>query len=190
MDPLFKGLAATLRSHGLKVKAVKGWKTRGHEGTFTPFGVMFHHTASDKNSGNAPALGIVTHGRSDLPGPLCNFLVGRDGTIYFVASGRCDHAGEGGPLKGVPKDAGNTFLLGVECENDGVGETWPSYQKEAIAKLFAILLYRMHRGQAMCIAHREWTSRKIDPANINMDAFRNRVGKEIGKLKPEVRSGR
>ena len=173
----FGGLAKELRKKDVRVKMVKGWKQRGHVGTFAPRGVMFHHTASNKDSGNAPALGIVTHGRSDLPGPLCHFLVARDGTVYFIAKGRAYHAGEGGPLKGVPADAGNTALFGIECENNGIGEPWPEKQKRAIAILCAVLLKRMNAPAGMLVGHKEWTTRKIDPANINLDAFRHRVSK-------------
>lgn len=183
MHKAYKGLAKVLRKKGLKVKVVQGWKTRGHPGTFAPRGVMFHHTASGSGGGNAPALGIVTHGRSDLLGPLCNFLVARDGTVYFVAAGRSYHAGEGGPLKGVPADNGNSYLFGVECENNGIGEKWPEKQKEAIATLFAVLLKRVGKKEEMVIAHKEWTSRKIDPAGINMEGFRYRVGEILDDLK-------
>jgi hypothetical protein len=178
----FDSLERDLQKHGIKVKKVKGWRTRGREGTFAPRGVLFHHTASNQASGNAPALGICTHGRSDLAGPLCQFLVGRDGTVYFVARGRANHAGYGGPIKGIPQDSGNAYLYGVECENNGLGEPWREEQKRAIAILFALLLKRMNRGARMVLAHREYTSRKIDPTGIDMDAFRKRVQKVKRKL--------
>lgn len=175
MSDLFAGLGQELKNHGLKVQKVKGWRDRGHPGTFQPRGVMFHHTASNKLSGNAPALGIVTFGRVDLPGPLSQFVVGRDGTIFFVAAGRAYHAGEGGPLEGIPANQGNDYLVGVECENDGLGEKWPEVQKRAIGMLFAVLCKRMDVGAGKVIGHKEWTTRKIDPANIDMDTFRGRV---------------
>ena len=176
MISVFVGLGKELKQHGLAVQKVAGWQNRGST-TFAPRGIIFHHTASNAAGGNAPALGIVTHGRSDLPGPLCQFLVGRDGTIFFVAAGRANHAGTGGPIKGIAQDNGNTFTIGVECENNGIGEKWGADQLEAIAILFAILLDRMEASPQMIIGHREWTTRKIDPANIDLNAFRARVGK-------------
>lgn len=178
----YDGLARDLKKHGVKVRKVKGWRTRGREGAFEPRGVLFHHTASNPASGDAPALGICTVGRSDLPGPLCQFLVGRDGTVYFIAAGRANHAGLGGPIKGIPQDSGNSYLYGVECENSGVGEPWPSKQREAIAILFALLLKRMKRGARMVIGHKEYTSRKIDPNGIDLNAFRKRVQQVKRKL--------
>jgi N-acetyl-anhydromuramyl-L-alanine amidase AmpD len=175
-------LGRELKRNGVKVKKVKGWESRG-SGTFDPRGIIFHHTASSPAGGNAPALGICTHGRSDLPGPLCHFLVGRDGTVYFVAKGRANHAGEGGPLRGIPRDSGNTYTFGVEVENSGVGEPWPEKQKEAIATLYAVLLKRIKRTPYRLFGHKEWTSRKIDPAGIDMGAFRKRVRKRKRNLK-------
>lgn len=177
MTDLFDGLGEDLRRNGIEVSKVKEWRTRAYPGTFQPRAVMFHHTASNKTAGNAPALGIVTSGRSDLPGPLCQFLVARDGTVFFVASGRANHAGEGGPLKGIPKDSGNAYTIGIECENDGLGERWSNKQLNAIAVLCALLLKRMGRTSYHLIGHKEWTTRKIDPANVDMARFRKRVRK-------------
>jgi N-acetyl-anhydromuramyl-L-alanine amidase AmpD len=181
MNEIFEGLGKELRKNGCTTRAVKGWKTRGTS-SFAPRGILFHHTASNKDSGNAPALGICTHGRSDLPGPLCHFLVGRDGIVYFVAAERANHAGTGGPIKGIPTDSGNSFLVGVECENNGIGEPWPARQLDAILTLFAVLTKRMDVGSAMVIGHKEYTTRKIDPANINLDTFRTRVAKRRKSL--------
>jgi N-acetylmuramoyl-L-alanine amidase len=180
MNELFAGLGKELRANGCKVKQVTGWQSRGSS-SFSPRGIMFHHTASAAGN-NAPALGIVTHGRSDLPGPLCQFLVARDGTIYFIAAGRANHAGTGGPLRGIPQDSGNSFTIGVECENNGVGEKWPELQQNAIATLYAVLLRRIKRNQSMVMGHKEWTSRKIDPHPIEMDSFRGRVRSRIKGL--------
>ncbi len=184
MSKLLDGLGDELKRHGVKVKYVKGWKTRTVGGTFSPRGVMFHHTASNRAAGNAPSLGIVTHGRSDLDGPLSNFVVGRDGTVYFVAAGRCNHAGAGGPKLDIPKDSGNAYLFGIECENDGLGEKWPDHQLKAIAILSGCLLKRVGKGKKYLIAHKEWTSRKIDPANVSMTKFRLRVAALRAKFHP------
>lgn len=170
------GIGKELRSYGLKVQKVPGWRKRGRDGTFDPRGVMPHHTGSAKTSGNSPCLGIVTAGRSDLPGPLSNFLLARDGTIILVAAGRCNHAGYGGPIKGIPKDSGNAYLLGIEAENDGIGEAWTRVQLHAYAVLCRVVLERMNRTAYHTIAHREWTTRKIDPT-FDMTRFRKRVRK-------------
>lgn len=186
MTPVLEGIAKELRHHGLKVKKVPGWKERGRPYTFEPRAFFDHHTASNRNSGDAPALGIVTNGRIDLPGPLANFLIGRSGTVYLVAGGYCNHAGLGGPLKGIPENSGNRYALGCEIENDGIGEPYPEVQLNAVDIVNAVCLHRMKRGQYFAIGHKEWTPRKIDPSFL-MDALRRRVKALLKKLWPRKR---
>jgi LysM repeat protein len=189
-------MADAFRKNGLRVKEVKGWKTRGRDGTFEPRGVVFHHTASSPQGGPAPALGVVTKGRSDLPGPLCNVLVGRDGAVHVIAAGRCNHAGEGGPFRNIPRDSANSFLAGVEVENNGVGERWSKELLETLEVVFATMLLGLRRRAMWLIAHKEWTTRKIDPADghggLDMDRVRARAKRQLralsrGKQKPSPR---
>ncbi len=170
-------MADAFRKGGLTVREVEGWKTYGRPYSFAPRGVVFHHTASNKARGAAPALPTVIHGRPDLPGPLCHALVGRDGTVYTIAAGRANHAGLGGPWSTIPKDSANSYMAGVEVENDGLGEPWPDQQLDVCAKIFAILLLQFRRTETWLIGHKEWApDRKIDPAHVDMNAFRRRVG--------------
>ena len=167
-------LADVLRAVGLKVAEVDGWKTRGHGELGTVRMVMLHHTAGPK-TGNMPSLTIVTKGRPDLAGPLCNVALGRDGTCYVVAAGIAYHAGPGA-WQGIT--AGNSSSIGVEAENTGVGEPWPEVQVDAYARLCAAVLAHVGALPIMAVAHREWAlpkGRKIDPAGIDMTAFRSRV---------------
>src|SRR5215475_8543429 len=90
-----------------------GWETRGRGEMGTVKGVMCHHT-SGAPTGNMPSLGVVTNGRSDLPGPLAQLCLGRDGTFFVVAAGRCNHAGLGN-WQGLT--SGNSYLIGIEAEN-------------------------------------------------------------------------
>ena len=182
MSDLWDGFAKTLKKQGLTVKKVGGWKGRS-AGSFAPRGVLIHHTASPRTSGDLPCAGICTNGRADLPGPLCNILIGRSGTVLLVAAGRANHAGEGGPYASIPRDQGNAYLVGIECENDGIGELWPDKQRKAMGIVSAVLLKRMNQPARMCFAHREWTTRKPDPRGIDMDNFRERVQKELRGLR-------
>ncbi len=167
-------LADVLRAAGLKVAEVDGWKTRGHGELGTVRMVMLHHTAGPQ-TGNMPSLATVTKGRPDLAGPLCNVALGRDGTCYVVAAGLAYHAGPGA-WQGIT--AGNSSSIGVEAENTGVGEPWPEVQVDAYARLCAAVLSHVGAAPIMAVAHREWATpkgRKIDPAGIDMPAFRARV---------------
>jgi LysM repeat protein len=176
-------MAAAFRKNGLQVREVKGWKTRGRQQMFAPRGVVFHHTASNRNAGADPSLAICVHGRSDLPGPLCNVLVARDGTVYVIAAGRTNHAGLGGAWRNIPKNSGNAYLAGVEVENNGIGEPWPERQLRACDQVFATLLVGLRRRESWLCGHKEWApKRKIDPANIDLDDYRLRVRKAIREL--------
>jgi hypothetical protein len=87
-------LPKALLDAGLKVAEQPGWQTRGRGSVGTIKGVICHHTAGPLK-GNMPCLGTITNGRDNLPGPLSQLCLGRDGTFFVVAAGRCNHAGSG-----------------------------------------------------------------------------------------------
>lgn len=163
-------IASQLREAGLRTVEHPGWQTRGSS-SFDPRGVVCHHTASRSRT-NAPSLDIIVNGRSDLPGPLAQVVLARDGTCIVVASGRANHAGRGG-FRGL---SGNSSVLGIEAENDGVGEPWTAEQLDAYPRLAAALLAGIHRDAEALCGHREWApGRKIDPHGIDMDWMRRSV---------------
>ena len=171
-------LAQVLKDAGLTVVEVAGWKIRGRPGVFGPVkGVICHHTAGKSYDRNAPSLDLITRGRSDLPGPLSQLCLGRDGTFYVVAAGRCNHAGKGF-WQGISD--GNRSFIGIEAENDGIGEKWPAVQLDAYKRGCAAILKHVKAPAKMVAGHREFAlpkGRKIDPANIDMDDFRADVAK-------------
>src|SRR5438270_1768163 len=110
-------LPEVLKKKGLKVVLTDGWQERGRAEMGKVLGVLCHHTATPKSAANMPTLNLLINGRSDLPGPLAQLGLGRDGTFYVVAAGRCNHAGKG-EWKGVT--TGNTSFIGIEAENSGL----------------------------------------------------------------------
>lgn len=162
-------IADACRAAGLKVVEVQGWRERG-SAAFAPAGLVLHHTAGAA-TGDMPSLSVIVGGRRDLPGPLAQFGLGRSGTVYVVAAGRANHAGSG-EWCGL---SGNTSVWGIEAENTGQGEAWPAVQLDAYHRLSAVLATRTPFGAEMICAHREWSPRKIDPAGIDLAAFRARV---------------
>jgi hypothetical protein len=168
-------LVDAARSTGYPVVEVAGWQTRGHGGMRVVEGVVGHHTAtSDRAPGDYPSLGIVTNGRSDLAGPLCNLGLGRSGTIYVVAAGCAYHAG-------ASRWAGFTDLndefLGIEAESAGTG-SWTAAQLDAYPKLVAALLRYMNRGADRYAGHKDVcvpAGRKIDPVGIDTFWMRSKV---------------
>ena len=173
-------LADVLRAAGLKVVEQPGWKDRGRREMGTVKGVLCHHTASAIGSGNAPCVGIVTNGRPDLAGPLAQLVLGRDGTYFVIAAGRCNHAGAG-EWHGV--EDGNGELIGIEAENAGTGkEPWPLVQMDAYVRGVVALLAKIGADPLMAAGHKEYAlprGRKIDPA-FDMIQFREDVAVTMG----------
>lgn len=173
---MLTNLADILRGAGLNVVEVPGWRTRGHGQMSGVRGVLWHHTAtSAKAAGDYPSQNIVTNGRSDLPGPLCNLGLGRSGTWYVVAAGLAYHAGSGS-YPGVGTN-GNGYLIGIEAEHPGTaGNPWPPAQIDSYRRGTAALLKAFGLGADRCIGHKEWApSRKIDPYGLDMNAERRFV---------------
>ncbi len=177
---------AILRKYGLKVVVVPGWKARGRPastGGLNPVGVLCHHTATAATSSVAAVLSLLVHGRSDLPGPLCHFALGRDGTVYVVASGRANHAGEAKASGSVASGDGNELYWGIEAMNNGVGELWPDAQYKAYVLLCAVLSKEFTHNSFMSVRGHKETSvtGKIDPL-FDMTVFRNRVNNQMMSL--------
>jgi len=167
-------LPDVLLNSGLKVANVDGWQFRGLGDMGEVFGVICHHTAGPKDQ-NMPTLNTIINGRSDLRGPLAHLGLGRDGTFYVVAAGRCQHAGQG---VWHDETAGNTHFIGIEAENTGLpGDPWPDVQLEAYQHGVAAILRQISRDENWCAGHKEWAlphGRKDDPS-LDMVSFRAAV---------------
>lgn len=188
-------LADDLRDAGLQVVEVNGWKTRGEPFATKPKVVVGHHTASAPGQ-NMPSLHILTAGRADLPGPLCQIGLSRRGVAYVVASGKANHAGPG-QWRDITS---SSLTCGIEAENSGVGEAWPATQLAAFDTCAAVLLTRLGSSADWYCGHREWalpTGRKIDPAGIDLDQQRGRIrrlmeddmpltDKDLARIREEV----
>jgi peptidoglycan hydrolase-like protein with peptidoglycan-binding domain len=166
-------LPEVLLGAGLKVAEVPGWQNRGRAEFGELFGVLCHHTAGPK-SGNMPSLHTIIDGRPDLRGPLAQLGLGRDGTYYVIAAGMANHAGAG-IWAGVTQ--GNQHLIGIEAENDGVGEKWQPLQLDAYQHGVAAILKHAKLGAERCAGHKEYAlprNRKQDPS-FDMPSFREAV---------------
>lgn len=141
----------------------------------TIYGTGLHHTGTPASApGDYPSLGIVSDGRSDLRGSLCNYGLGRSGTIYPVTEGVAWHFGVGS-WAGIAD--GNGHFLGIEAENPG-DSRWPAAQLDAYQRLVASILSFSGRSTDWDVRHLDFatpTGRKVDPAGINMTTFDGRV---------------
>jgi peptidoglycan hydrolase-like protein with peptidoglycan-binding domain len=177
-------LPQVLKDVALKVATVDGWENRGVSDVGNTVGVICHHTAGPRN-GNMPSLDTLLKGRSDLPGPLAQLGLGRDGTYFVIAAGKCNHAGNGIWL-GVT--SGNSSFIGIEAENTGLSNDspWPDVQMDAYRRGVAAILKHLGQGADFCAGHKEFAlppGRKTDP-NFDMNVFRSVVGEILGGTAP------
>lgn len=181
-------LADVLRAANLYVVEEPGWQDRGYDFPGGLEGVVGHHTASN-SSKNCPSISTLINGRPDLNGPLAQIGLCRDGVVHVIAAGVANHAGSGS-YPGIL--LGNKDTIGIEAENNGIGEAWPEIQMEVYVQMVAALLEKINRGPERFCTHYEWTDRKIDAggpwigggdwydggtvaAQSSADVFRSRV---------------
>lgn len=174
-------LPGVLYSAGLKVAPVSGWESRGIGDVGPIRGVLCHATIG-AHSGNMPSLRTLIDGRpatrdqAGLSGPLSQLGLGRDGTFYIVAAGRCQHAGKG-EWQGIAK--GNTNFIGIEAENSGADDPWPEVQMQAYRHGVAAILSHLGLSSQWVAGHKEYAQplgRKSDPG-FDMHEFRVSVEK-------------
>jgi peptidoglycan hydrolase-like protein with peptidoglycan-binding domain len=177
-------LPDALKMAGLKVAPVDGWENRSRVDISHVFGVICHHTAGPK-SGNMPSLKTLIQGRPDLPGPLAQLGLARDGTFFIIAAGKANHAGKG-RFQGIPN--ANSNFIGIEAENTGLNNDspWPDVQLDAYHRGVAAILKHIGRGAEFCGGHKEYAlpkGRKTDP-DLDMDQFRAAVAAILSGTAP------
>ncbi len=181
--PYLTQLAKVAHRTGHPVTEVSGWKARGHGPQPEVEGVVCHHTAGPAGGGNYPSLAVVRDGRPGLDGPLSHFGLGRDGTIYVIAAGRCWHN-----APSTSANHTNSRSIGIEAENNGK-QPWPDVQLDAYRKLCAELCREFGLTASRVKGHKEVNTQKPDPHSVNMTRFREDVaallkGKPVAPAKP------
>lgn len=190
MNYLLTWLPGVLQGAGLKVALVPGWEARGLGDTAQVRGVICHATIG-RSTGNMPSLRTLIEGRpatgshAGLSDPLSQLGLGRDGTFYVVAAGRCHHAGAG-EWQGIRN--GNTNFIGIEAENSGNNDLWPDVQMQAYRHGAAAILSHLGLSSKWCAGHKEYAlpvGRKSDPG-FDMHEFRVAVDKVIAGAAPPL----
>ena len=146
-----------------------------------PFGIVVHHTASNRIADPDNVVAMCVRGVNKVPGPLYNYLIKRNGTIVKLTAGniKANHAGRGlqsvlnrtqrnlpvlGNATKPGKISANSRFIGVSIINDGLGEDVPETQMDALVDLCAFLCdEHKWNPDSTVIGHKEWTSRKVDP---------------------------
>lgn len=176
-------IVTQLEKWGVHHIEIDGWSThnRAGHGTWGPVnGFIWHHTGTDVSNAKKYAAGTLYDGWTSLPGPLCHFSIGTDGTVYLVGWGRANHAGGGDPAvlahviaedytgqlhptrgnsNGVD---GNAHFYGVEIQYSG-SHQMAAAQYAAARRLSAAILDFHGWTERSVIAHGEWSSDKWDP---------------------------
>lgn len=158
-----------LRAVELDVVEVDDWETRARSsGGFAapPLGVQWHHTAGSGSNPDAD-IAFMTEGSDDAP--IGNIYLAVDGTVYMVSAGAANTAGKGGPWQmsrgTVPVDKGNTTTWAIEAANNGVGQTWPQVQLDAMFTISNTLNAHWGNQPSDLFSHAAYApTRKIDPA--------------------------
>ena len=175
-------LADVLRAAGQQVREEPGWKTRGHGSLAGLTGIVWHHTASATTPAND--VRVIRDGRADLPGPLAQLYLARDGTWTTVAAGRAWHAGSGA-WPGLPTNNANAYTVGIEAAQRGTGaEPWAPAQLAALRAGTVALVRHAGLSPSLVIGHKEWTARKIDPWGLSMPQERARIAAALTEPEP------
>ena len=166
-------LPDALRAEGCRVVCVDGWKSRGRPGAFDPYAALWHHTATTSSMSNPhPTLGMCIHGRPDLPGPLCQVLIGYDGKCHVIAAGRANHAGSCNGAGPTREGDGNAQMVGFEIDYNGSQEMGTA-QYEASIRAAAAVVKHYDNDERYCLGHKETSvTGKWDPGGYSMNAMR------------------
>lgn len=154
--------------YGLNVMESVGWVGRGRSSAVNYRAVLCHHTAA-----TVDIDWLLVAGRADLPGPLCNFALHRDGTVVLIASGRANHAGVG--ILPSSESYGIEATGPIPPGNKG-RDAFPQYD-EYVKLVAAILDHHDWGVSGRVFGHKETArplGRKIDPS-FDMPGFRASV---------------
>jgi hypothetical protein len=188
-------LVSVLDEWAVTYKLYPGWTTRTRPGGVTPNGFVIHHTGGPYTHSDSYLTFLFETGRPDegIPGPLCNFAIDDLGVCHVGSIGRTNNAGPGylktkehviaedypGYVSELDPgldnyNNGNEFYWGVEIMYPGTLAMKPA-QRETAVLLSAALMDGYGWTGLSTIAHREHTSRKWDPGQLNLATFRRDI---------------
>lgn len=171
MTGFLTDLADVLRAAGLNVVEYPGWQTRANKsGSFgegRPWGVMWHHDAASASASNQARADYEAVNASDAP--ICNVHVMRDASVWVLAAGRTNTNGKGSGVQwskgSVPNDSMNSYAVGMELSNNGVGQEYPAAQIDAAIAASNAINTAYGNLPTDVATHFQWApTRKIDPA--------------------------
>jgi hypothetical protein len=177
VDGFATWLPEVLTRAGLTVRALEGWRSRGHYGGFSGLrAVVWHHDASAR--GDSPGVPAFMLGNWDEA--AAQLWVDRAGGWHVLAAGPAYHAGR--VLPGKPD---NHTSLGVETDHT-TGEDWPEAQLVSLRTGTCAILARLGTDAAHGLEfHRTVCApkgRKTDPDGLDLADERRRVDALSGSV--------
>lgn len=189
-------LVSQLKKWDVPFREHPGWRTHrrdpGHGPWNNVHGILIHHTGDDAPDSADERL--LWDGRSDLPGPLCNWGMRDDGTLVLISAGRANHAGMGGanvfdalvnesygqypPTAGADTVDGNSNLYGQETMYSGTHRMTDAQYNSTLKAFAAVCEFHGWSAKSV-IGHKEWTRRKPDPAHMDMAQLRSDLAKVL-----------
>lgn len=164
-------LADVLRTAGLDVIEVDGWKTRGSDSYGPLRGLVCHETRGSASSTDTGEIRVLIDGRVGLSGPIAQLYLSRNGVWYVVASGTCHHVKIG--WGGIHQGYGNDSLIGVEAAH-AESEDWvkkPAQYDSYVRGVEAICEY-MGWASSAVVGHKEHQPGDKPDPEFNMNLFR------------------
>lgn len=154
------------------------WTTADVQGrTWTPVGVMVHHTAM-----SSPLSVRAAQIANRFNGPLCNFIVRKVRQVDLVCDGYAYDSGMGNAVvlnevkqgifpggnakaRGLLNNDtnGNQWFIDIEVDHVGDGSAIAPASYYALIDLLVSICLVYGFTDKQVIGHKEWTSRKVDP---------------------------
>jgi hypothetical protein len=160
---------------GLEVYVLNGWESYGAAADHGA--AVFHWTASSRSQSPSSCANYCAYNDGY---PHYNVLVGRDGSVWFLAREKAESSGQ---ISGVALNealagqanvssaasrglsdttSANNRLWAVSAQNDGVGEPWSEQLINAMSVVCALSLQSLGLGVYHLQHHCGLTARKID----------------------------
>lgn len=183
------GYENAFRRFGIPYDVEPGAYERGH-GDMRGFRyVAEHHTAGGNDAGD---IRVVRDGRSDLPGPLSQIVLQRNGKPRIIAVGVCYHAPSKVNFMGVGAGQGNWWSIGIEGVSNGRND-WTPEQREMYPRVVAALLVEAGLPLNARRFHRDLQpGEKVDPVGFDNAWFQRMVESAAtgGNLKTAIQQKR
>lgn len=171
-------MADVLRGAGIPVVELPGWKNTGEtDGPFNPIGILFHHDAMGLHNSNVPSY--MSQNGNNGSQVWIGYYDGQTPSVVLMAAGRKWHAGLGQGYGDIPPNSGNSLMIGVETDYTGSGP-WPQELIDLVFKATAVIKQHYGFNTSNCCGHKEYApDRKIDPANVDLDAWRAQLSGNV-----------